>query len=81
MPDRALVHSRNAIRYREKQGNVYGASRTRFNVAVALDDASRPQDALEYARAALHGFESYGESAADDIQKTRQLIEKIEQPL
>ncbi|NJL28228.1 MAG: tetratricopeptide repeat protein [Thermoanaerobaculia bacterium] len=79
--DRAVVHYRDAIRYREKQGNVYGASNTRFNVALALAQAGRLQDALEYARAALRGFESYGESAAGDIQKTRQVIEVIERGL
>ena len=79
--DRAVVHYRDSIRYREKQGNVYGASDTRFNVAIALDHAGRPQDALEYARAALRGFETYGESAADAIQSTRQLIEVIQQNL
>ena len=79
--DRAVAHYRDAIRYREKQGNVYGASGTRFNVALALAGAGRPQDALEYARAALRGYESYGESAAGDIQDTRQLIERIEQNL
>ena len=79
--ERAVAHYRDAIRSQEKQGNVYGASVTRFNVALDLAGAGRPQDALEYARAALRGFESYGESAADRIQRTRQLIERIEQDL
>ena len=77
----AVTHYRDSIRHQEKQGNVYGASTTRFNVAFALDGAGRPQDALEYARAALRGFETYGESEADKIQKTRQLIEHIQQSL
>ena len=34
-------------------------------------------DALEYAEAALRGFESYGERAAKDIEDTRRLIAKI----
>ena len=76
--DSAVAHYREAIRYRETQGNVYNASLTRRNVAVALAQAGRPHDALEYARAALRGFESFGERAADWIQRTRQLIGMIE---
>ena len=77
--DRALPHYRDAIRYREQQGNVYHASVTRFNVALGLAGAGRLQDALAYAEAALRGFESYGESAAELIQRTRGLIERIRQ--
>ncbi len=76
--DRALPHYRDAIRYREQQGNVHGASQTRFNVGLDLLQSGRPRDALEFARTALRGFESYGESAAAEIQRTRQLIGEIE---
>jgi len=76
--DRSLSHSREAIRYQEAQGNPYGASLTRRNVAVHLAQAGRRADALEYARAALRGFESYGERAAAEIEKTRRLIADIE---
>ena len=79
--DRAVVHYREAIRYQEQQANVFGASQARFNVAIDFANSGRPQDALEYARAALRGYESYGESAADKIQKTRQSIEMIRQQL
>ncbi len=78
---RGVEYYRDAIRYREKQGNGHGASRTRINVAVALVAAGRLQDALEYVRAALRGFESYGKSATVDIQKAHELIELIEQHL
>ena len=76
--DRALPHFRDAIRYEEQQGNIYGASQTRFNVSLALTQSARPEDALEYARAALRGFESYGESASEEAQRTRQVIGMIE---
>ena len=79
--DGAVAHYRESIRYEETQGNVYGASGTRFNVALALSQSGRPHDALEYARAALRGFESFGERAADWIQRTRQLIGMIEKEL
>ncbi len=76
--DRALPYYRDGIRYQEQQGNVYGASATRLNVALALERTRRFPDALEYARSALRGFESYAGSAAQDIADTRQLIERIE---
>ncbi len=79
--DRALPHYRESIRYREQQGNIFGASRTRFNVALALLQSGRPGDALEYARAALRGFENYGESAVEMIQQTREVIGMIEEQL
>lgn len=49
--------------------------------SLTLAEAGRPHDALEYARAALRGFESFGERAADMIQRTRQVIEAIEKGL
>ena len=77
----ALAHFSRAIRYREIQGDAHSASLTRRNIAVTLVGAGRLEDALEYARTALRGFESYGDSAADDIQKTRHLIEIISRQL
>ncbi|MEM8932688.1 MAG: tetratricopeptide repeat protein [Acidobacteriota bacterium] len=79
--DRAVAHYRESIRYHEAQGDVYGASQARFNVAVTLAQAGRLHDALEYARAALRGFESFGEREADWIQRTRQVIEAVEEAL
>ena len=75
--DRALPHYRQAICYEEAQGNRYGAAQARFNVALALHSAGLQADALEYAHAALRGFESYGDRAAEDIRDTQELIEEI----
>jgi tetratricopeptide (TPR) repeat protein len=75
--DRAVQHYRESIHYEEMQSNIYGAAQTRFNVAIALFNAGRRTDALEYAEAALRGFESYGERAAEMIERTRGLIAKI----
>ncbi|MFP5286466.1 MAG: tetratricopeptide repeat protein [Thermoanaerobaculia bacterium] len=75
--DRAVQHYREAIRYDEAQGDLYGAALARFNVALALLDAKRRVDALEYAEAALRGFEPYGAGAAQDIEDTRRLIAAI----
>lgn len=75
--DRAVQHFRASLHYEEKRGNLYGAAQTRFNMAITLSRADRRTDALEYAGAALRGFESYGARAAADIEKTRGLIAKI----
>jgi len=81
-PDRALEHYREAIRYRELEGNLYEAAATRRNVAVILAEAGRFTDALEYANAALCNYETYGDRAkAEDIQETHELIGMIEQDL
>jgi tetratricopeptide (TPR) repeat protein len=76
--DRALTHYRESIRFREASVNTYGAAQTRFNVALALARSGRFSDALEYARAALTGFSSLGRGAADMVQETNGLIERIE---
>jgi tetratricopeptide (TPR) repeat protein len=78
---RALPHYCESIRYREAQGNLYGAAKTRFNVAFALAQAGRLADAREYALAALRNYENYGDRAADKIKKTQQLIARIESAL
>jgi tetratricopeptide (TPR) repeat protein len=79
--DRALSHYRESIRYEEIQGNLYGAAQARLGIALALARAGRLADALEYARAALSNFETYGEGAAEAIQRTQELIAQIEQDM
>ena len=76
---RSLRHYRESIRYDEQAGNVYGAAQDRYNVALVFMDARRWQDALDYARAALRGFQTFGARAAQGIQDTRRLIAHIEQ--
>ncbi len=76
--DHALPHYREAIRYSELGGDLYEAAKYRSNVALALMQARRLDDAGEYARAALRNYETYGERAAEEIQKTKGLIEGIE---
>jgi tetratricopeptide (TPR) repeat protein len=77
--DRALTHYRESIRYKEGAGNLYGAALTRFNVALALRNAGRLDDALEYAQAALRNYSTFGDRAAEETQKTQRLIAAIEQ--
>jgi hypothetical protein len=71
-------HYRESIRYFERAGDVYHAAVARRNVALAFARAGRWQDALDYARAALRGFESFGARAAAEVQRTQRLIAQIE---
>jgi tetratricopeptide (TPR) repeat protein len=75
--NRAMQHNRESILLKEWSGNPYSAAQTRFNVSLALYNAGRRADALEYAEAALRGFESFGERAGAEIEKTRGLLAKI----
>ena len=70
-----------AIRYFEAAGALYNAATARFNVALALAQAGRLADAREYAHAALRNFQTYGDRAADKIQKTQGLIAEIERAM
>jgi hypothetical protein len=60
----------------ESADDLYGAARTRYNVAFALAEAGRLADAREYALAALRNFRDCA-SAERDILKTLDLISKI----
>ena len=50
----------------------------RYNIALLLQDANRPGDALHYARAALHDYEKVGPGAAQMAAMTRTAITRLE---
>ena len=79
--DNALEHGREAIRYNEIAGNLYNAAMARTGIAMTLFAAGRFVDALEYAYAALRNYETFGDHAVVDINKTRKLIADIEQDI
>ena len=79
--DKALEHYRESIRYQERQGDMYRAGVTRYNVTLAMTQAGRLADALEYARAALANFQHCGDRATDWVQKAQQLIAIIEKEI
>ena len=56
--ERALHHYNEGIRYLESAGNFYNAGAVRFNVALALEQRGRLDEALLYARAALRNSAS-----------------------
>jgi tetratricopeptide (TPR) repeat protein len=72
--DRALHHFQRDIRYCETAGDVFGAGQTRRNVALALLEAGRLDDARAYAEAALANYQTFGERAADNIRDIQQLF-------
>jgi tetratricopeptide (TPR) repeat protein len=76
--EQAVAHYREAIRYDEQAGNLYGAARTRENVALAYARAGRFDDALLFARAALANFEQFGPAAAAEAEQARGLVAQIE---
>jgi len=76
---RALHHYQQSIKFKEARDDIYGAGRTRYNIALLLQAGGRPGDALLYARAALHDFERTGPGAAQDAADARDLITELEQ--
>jgi hypothetical protein len=44
-------------------------------------NAGRLSDAAEYTRATRRNYETYGQAAAADIQRTQQLLGEIEQAM
>ena len=75
------IDVREAIRYQEMQGNLYGAAQTRFNVALTLAGAGRLVDARDYAEAARHNFAQFGPAAAAEVERTQRLLAIIEEDL
>ena len=53
----------------------------RSSIAFEHANADRLEDALDYAEAALRNFETFGAGAAEDIEKTKRLIEEIKKAL
>lgn len=79
--ERALQHYREAIRYHEASGSFYGAALARRNIAVVLARISRLADAMDYARAALRGFSTFGQGVTEELQRTQEIIRQIQDRL
>jgi tetratricopeptide (TPR) repeat protein len=76
--ERALQHYQSSIRYTEQAGDIFGAGRTRENVARALLQAKRFDDARAYAEAALANYRTFDERGVDHIQETERLLTAID---
>ncbi len=79
--DHAVAHYREAIRYYEQVGDLYGAAITRYNVAVAYANAGRLADALLFAQAAQRNYAQFGPAAADRVARAQGLVAQIEQAM
>jgi len=77
--DRALPYYRDSIRYDQIQGNIFGAARTRFNLAIALRDVGRLGEARRYALAAFSEMQAVsGDIAEGLLDRSRRLVGSIE---
>ena len=77
--EESLYHHRKAAKFFEATNAFYDAASVQFNFAITSVHLRRFDDALLYARAALHNFESYGQGAEKDIADIKKLIEGITQ--
>ena len=77
--DRALRHYQQSIRYSEQAGDDFGAGETRFNIAVALFQVQRFDDARAYANEAVINFRRFGDRAAGYIGKVESLVALIDE--
>ena len=57
---------------------IFRAGETRFNVAIALLEAGRFDDARVYCKAALANFQTFGNGAAKEVQKVEALLADID---
>jgi len=73
----AISHLQKAIRYLEEVDGFWETADCRNVIADALLRAKRPDEAIMYARSALHIFERYGSNATTYIEKTQRLIQQI----
>lgn len=77
--DRALPHYRESIRHDQLQGNIFGAAKTRFNLAIALRDVGRLGEARKYAISAFGELRSIeGPISEDLLDRARRLVTGIE---
>src|SRR5262249_17763095 len=74
----ALRHYQQSIQHKETRGDIYGAGRTRFAIALLLANAGRTDDALHYARAALDNYHRAGPGAATSTAAAERLIADLE---
>ena len=76
----ALRHYQQAIQQEEARGDIYGAGRARYNIALLHAEVGRIGDAILYARAALDNYQQAGPGAATDVAEAEQLIAGLNSP-
>jgi tetratricopeptide (TPR) repeat protein len=79
--DYALQHYRQASRYHERANDQFDTAVSRYKAAGALVGAGQLDDARSYADAALANYQTLGDRAAAEIQKTQRLIAEIDKAI
>jgi hypothetical protein len=77
IPDMALNHYQESIRYSEMLGDLLGAGETRYNAARLLASSGRLADAGDYARAALRNFLACSDIPRKSVERAMTLIKEI----
>jgi tetratricopeptide (TPR) repeat protein len=77
----ALRNFQQAIHHEEARGDAYGAAEDRYNIALLLYSAGRPDDALHYAHAAHTTQLALGPDTAADARRTATLIQFLQQAI
>jgi tetratricopeptide (TPR) repeat protein len=78
---RGLEHHQMALRSYEASGDVLGAGRVRYNVAVAAGTAGQLETAVLFLRDALRDLEVAGPAASEDVEHARRLLETLDSTL
>jgi tetratricopeptide (TPR) repeat protein len=73
----AIEQYEMAIRCYEKTANTFQASKTRFNLAIALFLLNQRALSQDYALAALKGFDALGLDALVEYQKVSQFLKRF----
>jgi tetratricopeptide (TPR) repeat protein len=73
-PDTALAHFQQALKYDDQAGKHRDAANLRFNVALMLGNGKQFKEAIQYALAALSGYERLGLGDTFQAGQTRQLL-------
>jgi tetratricopeptide (TPR) repeat protein len=77
-PEKAVKEFRDSLRYEEARGDRLAVAQARYNVALALGNSRRFDEALMWVDRALHDYEGIGDRATEDVERTRKLRAEIE---
>ena len=73
----ALPHYRESIRYDDLSGNRRHAATTRFELAIDLRNAGRPEEALDYARTAFEQLRALSEESDALLMRAKLLLDEL----
>jgi tetratricopeptide (TPR) repeat protein len=74
---RAVNQFSRALRLHEQMGNIEGAGNVRMNIALALERAGRPEDAVPYAQAAIVDYRYLGAAGEQRTADATDLVSRL----